>query len=79
MATKRQSKATSSLFLNEMIAKLERTLLHNKTRTKRKKSHKQWEQQLTMNQQKNHHLRMNSSQTFARDSAAVKTQKLFQV
>ena len=48
----------SSLLPSEMIAKLERTQNTEKTRTKTKKKHNQWEQHQTMNkQQQNQHVR----------------------
>ena len=47
------TKAPSSLFPSEMIAKLERTKCYCKTKqASYNKPHKQWEQQQTMNKQK---------------------------
>ena len=51
--SKTHSKATSSLFLSKMTAKLDKTLMKNYI-TKQgpnTKLHTQWEQQQTMNQQ----------------------------
>ena len=58
-----QSKATISLFLSNMIAKLERTQSTAKqNKGIRLNPHKQWEQQQTMNiQQQNRHLRTDGS------------------